>query len=203
MMSGLAFHEIELNGINGNRRAAFVSACFVLGFSVAFTSLGALAAGVESPLTPHLSTIQKVSSLLIVGYGILLTGLVPRHFIPNRDCGPAGAFTMGLAFAFGWVPCVGLVLAGILALAAGENVARGSALLFTYSLGLGLPLIVIGLAANLLLSIFVRCQRHLRAGKIASGALLICIASSQHCPQIVEESSKTAYAAKGGCTSPP
>jgi len=183
MMSGLSLQEIEANSRNARRRAGLASACFVLGFAVVFTSLGALASGVAAPLTRHLPILQKVSSLLIVAFGLHLTGVLPIRllykqirFLPQRfDSGPMGAFAMGLAFAFGWVPCVGPVLAGILALAAGERALRGSALLFTYSLGLGLPFIAAGLATGAFLSFFARYRRFIRAGEIASGVLLMAV----------------------------
>jgi len=181
MISGLSLEKIEANGKSGIRRVGLISVGFVLGFSAAFTSLGTLAAGVTSPLTPHLPMIQKVSSLLIVAFGLRLTGVLPIRLLckqksmPSSRCGSrtAAAFAMGTAFAFGWVPCVGPLLAGILALAAGESVARGSALLFTYSLGLGLPFLAAGLATNAFLTLFARYRRFLRAGEIASGVLLI------------------------------
>ena len=160
MMSGLSLQEIEANGQSGRRRAGLVSACFVLGFSAVFTSLGALASGVTAPLTPHLPMLQKTSGVLIAAFGLHLTGALPIRLLYKQmsmplsrfGSGPAASFAMGVAFAFGWVPCVGPVLAGILALAAGESVARGSALLFTYALGLGLPFIAAGLATSAFLS---------------------------------------------------
>lgn len=183
MMSGLSLHEIEVNAQSGRRRAGLVSACFVLGFSTVFTSLGALASGVTAPLTPHLPMLQKTSGVLIAAFGLHLTGALPIHLLYKQismpmsrfGSGPAAAFAMGVAFAFGWVPCVGPVLAGILALAAGESVALGSALLFTYSLGLGLPFIAAGLATSAFLSLLTRYRRFICAGEIASGILLILI----------------------------
>jgi len=170
MMSGVSLQEIEANGQSGRRRAGFVSACFVLGFSAVFTALGALASGVTAPLTPHLPMLQKASSALIFAFGLKLC--LPQS---RFKTGHAVAFFMGAAFAFGWVPCVGPVLAGILALAAGESVARGSALLFSYSIGLGLPFIAAGLAMSALLTLFARHRRLIRAGKVTSGILLIAI----------------------------
>ena len=183
MMSGLSLREIEASGQSGRRRAGLVSACFVLGFSAAFTSLGALAAGVTAPLTPHLPMLQKTAGVLIAAFGLHLTGALPIRLLYKQlslpmshfGVGPAAAFAMGAAFALGWVPCVGPVLAGILALAAGEGVAHGSALLFAYSLGLGLPFIAAGLATSSFLSFFARYRRFIRAGEIASGVLLIAI----------------------------
>ena len=183
MMSGLSLREIEASGQSGRRRAGIVSACFVLGFSTIFTALGALAAGVTAPLTPHLPMLQKTASVIIVAFGLHLTGALPIRLLYKQlslpmsrfGTGPAAAFAMGVAFAFGWTPCVGPVLAGILALAAGESVVRGSALLFTYSLGLGLPFIAAGLATSEFLSFFARYRRFIRAGEIASGILLIAI----------------------------
>jgi len=183
MTSGLSLGEIEANGRGGGRRAGLVSASFVLGFSAVFTSLGALASGVTAPLTPYLPMLQKTSGVLIAAFGLHLTGALPINLLYKQmsvplssfGSGPAAAFAMGVAFAFGWVPCVGPVLAGILALAAGDSVARGSALLFTYSLGLGLPFLAAGLATSAFLSLYARYRRFIRAGEIASGVLLIAV----------------------------
>ncbi|MBI5246241.1 MAG: cytochrome c biogenesis protein CcdA [Elusimicrobia bacterium] len=180
MMTGLSLQEIETNGRSGRRRAGIASTCFVLGFALAFTALGALASEVTAPLTPHLPALKRLSSLIVIAFGLHLTDLFPIQLLykpmsvplTRFSAGAAGAFAMGLAFAFGWVPCVGPVLGGILALSAGESVARGSALLFTYSLGLGLPFIAAGLATSSLLSIFARYPRFIRAGEVVSGALL-------------------------------
>lgn len=187
-IAGLSFQKISESGRGVARRAGLAAVFFILGFAVAFAALGALASSVTSPLTPRLPTLKIASSILIIAYGLGLTG-IPSIPLPYKRSlillsrfagGSAGAFAMGLAFAFGWVPCIGPVLADILGLAAGESVARGTALLFTYSLGLGLPFIAAGLATSAFISLFVRDRRFSRAGEIVAGALLISIGAFHH-----------------------
>lgn len=188
MISGLAFQDISANGRGVARRTGLASACFILGFALAFAALGALASSLTSPLTPHLPMLKNASSILIIAYGLGLSGILSIPLLHKRPLislsrfvgGPGGAFAMGLAFAFGWVPCIGPVLAGILELAAGESAARGGALLFTYALGLGLPFIATWSATSAFISLFVRNRRFSRAGEIAAGALLIGIGAFHH-----------------------
>ena len=83
---------------------------------------------------------------------------------------------MGIAFAFGWTPCVGPVLAGILALAAIEDsVYKGMSLLFVYSLGLGIPFILVGFSTNAFFKFFSRYKRFIRLGEIIAGAVLVAV----------------------------
>jgi cytochrome c-type biogenesis protein len=87
-----------------------------------------------------------------------------------------GSFLIGLAFAFGWSPCIGPILAGVLTLAATQDtVGQGVALLGAYSLGLGVPFLATSLAINRFLNVFARIKRHMRAVEITAGALLIAV----------------------------
>lgn len=123
---------------------------FVLGFSVVFTALGASASLLGSFLLDNRELFFRVSGALLVAMGlaILVRAEIPflsrmaRSDLSRMKRGPVGAFPLGMAFAFGWTPCVGLVLAGLLTYAgATDSLINGAGLLFVYSLGLGLPFI--------------------------------------------------------------
>jgi cytochrome c-type biogenesis protein len=164
--------------------AAMASVFFVLGFSVFFTALGASASAVGRLLGNYLPLLSKIGGLVIVAFGLHLTGLIPLRWLyyerraqaTHLAPGAFGAFVMGLAFACGWTPCIGPILAGILALAATEKtVASGVSLLLLYCLGLGIPFIAAGLSVSTFLKFFARYRRFIRAGEISAGALLILI----------------------------
>ena len=128
--------------------------------------------------------LSKVAGAVIILFGLHTTGLLPikwLYYQKRADAsglapGYLGSLLMGLAFAFGWTPCIGPILAGILALAATqESVGHGMALLFVYSLGLGIPFILTGFGINAFLQFFSRYKRYIRWGEIAAGLLLIAI----------------------------
>ena len=174
----------ELRGPGCAGGAGASSVCFVLGFSAVFIAMGASASLIGGWLSAHLPVLTKIGGLLIVIFGLHTAGVLPIRWlyyekrISPRGLRPglAGAFFMGAAFAFGWTPCIGPILASILALAATqESVARGTWLLTVYSLGLGLPFIAAGFAVNAFLKFFARYKTFIRWGEIAAGVLLIAI----------------------------
>lgn len=176
-VSGLSVEELR----EGDRRVIMSTLAFVLGFSVVFTLLGAgfSFAGV---LVANQRLLQIVAGALLVVLGLIIAGLTAPSFM-QRDVrpllgkvprGPTGAFIMGIAFAFGWTPCVGPVLAAILTMAAsGGDPAGGAALLFVYSLGLGIPFLLAGFFVGRALRAFSRIRRHLRVIQIVCGAILV------------------------------
>lgn len=185
-MSGLSLEELSQDAKPGEalRHAGWESLFFVLGFAVVFTALGATASAAGEFLTAHLPVVTKVAGAIIVLFGVHMTGLVTipwlyKHMRADTAGfapGYAGSFLMGLAFACGWTPCIGPILSGILALAATrETVAQGMRLLFVYSMGLGVPFILTGFAVGGFLRFFGRYKRHIRAGEILAGTLLIAI----------------------------
>jgi len=185
-MSGLSLEELSSGqaGPGTTRRAAWAALFFVLGFSTVFTALGASASLVGQLLAAHLSVLAKAAGALIILLGLHTTGLVPikwLYYTKRADSsrvppGLAGSFVMGLAFAFGWTPCIGPILAGILALAATqETVAQGVVLLFVYSMGLGVPFLLTGLGVSAFLRFFARYKRFIRWGEVAAGLLLIAL----------------------------
>lgn len=176
-VSGLSVEELK----EGDRRVILSTLAFVLGFSAVFTLLGAgfSFAGV---LVANQRVFQIVSGALLVVLGAIIAGLTAPGFM-QKDVrpllgkvprGPAGAFIMGVAFAFGWTPCVGPVLASILTMAAaGGDPAGGALLLFVYSLGLGIPFLVAGFLAGRALRAFSRVRKHLRVIQIVCGVILV------------------------------
>ena len=181
-MSGLTLEQLAAG--KEKKHAGWESLFFVLGFSLVFTALGASATTVGRVLADHAQLATRVAGAVIIVFGLHLTGLVTIKWLYYQKradtaafkAGYAGSFFMGLAFAFGWTPCIGPILSGILALAATrETVGQGMALLFVYSLGLGVPFIVTGFAVTRFLRFFARYKSHIRKGEIAAGLLLVAI----------------------------
>jgi cytochrome c-type biogenesis protein len=158
---------------------------FIAGFSVVFTSLGAFA-GVLVPIVRS-SIGQRVAGLVVLGVGVflLLYGFragsaslygESRPLLGRVRPGGATAFPLGMAFAAGWTPCIGPVLAATLALATAQSdPARSSLLLFAFSMGLGVPFILIGLGIGGLMRRLGFLQRHYRAIAGISGTMLVAI----------------------------
>jgi len=166
-------------------RRALPMFLFVAGFSVVFTSLGAFA-GVLVPIVR--STMgQRVAGLVVLAVGAFLllyafrVGSASlygerRPFLTGVRPGGAAAFPLGMAFAAGWTPCIGPVLAGTLALAAAQSdPARSALLLFSFSMGLGVPFVLIGLGIGGLIRRLGFLQRHYRAIAGVSGSVLVAI----------------------------
>lgn len=185
-MSGLSLEELGRDVESGRalRHAGWESVFFVLGFTLVFTALGASATAAGAFLSAHLPIVTKIAGAIIALFGLHLAGIVTipvlysykRADIGAFKSGYLGSFLMGLAFAFGWTPCIGPILSGILALAATrETVTEGMRLLFAYSMGLGLPFILTGFAVGGFLRFFARYKRYIRAGEVFAGALLVVV----------------------------
>src|SRR5947209_7426676 len=155
---------------------------FVAGFTVAFVSLGATASALGAFLRIHQFVLRQVGGVLLVIIGLHLTGIFKLPFLyrtkrfqyrPNRP-GYAASFLIGLIFAIGWTPCVGLILGPILVLASNAGTLReGVMLLLVYSLGLGIPFMLLGLGLDRLSKLLKWLKPH--AGKIEIGTGLIMI----------------------------
>jgi cytochrome c-type biogenesis protein len=185
MLSGASIEELKTGA--GRALVARVfrnSIAFVLGFSVVFVTLGASATTVGRFLVAQRVVFNLVAGIIIVIFGLHLTGLVRIPFLyraarvntgaPRR--GLVGAFVLGFAFAFGWTPCIGPILAGILALAAMRDmVFQGMFLLAVYSAGLAIPFVLTGLGLSQFLRFYGGFRKHLRAVEVLSGVLLIAI----------------------------
>lgn len=165
-------------------RVGMTSIFFVMGFSVVFIALGATASTVGQILLQHQAIISRVAGVIIIVFGLHLLGVFKinqlykdaRFETTKVAPGPLGAFVVGLAFAFGWTPCIGPILAGILAVAAvQETMGRGVMLLAVYSAGLGIPFLIVGFGMRYAIHTLDRIKRHMRVVEITSGVLLIFI----------------------------
>lgn len=185
-MSGLTLEELSAGGDDKTRmrHAGWESLCFVAGFSLIFTLLGATATTVGRFLAEYAHIVSKIAGAVVIAFGLHMTGLMPIKWLYYQKradtaafkAGYVGSFFMGLAFAFGWTPCIGPILSGILALAATrETVAQGMTLLFVYSLGLGIPFVLTGFAVTRFMRFFKAYKNHIRTGEIVAGTLLIAI----------------------------
>jgi cytochrome c-type biogenesis protein len=185
MLSGASLEELK-----SGAGAALVgrifrnSIAFVLGFSVVFIILGASATWVGRFLLAQRTAFNVVAGLIIVIFGLHLTGLVKIPFLyrearldsgaPKR--GLVGSFVLGFAFAFGWTPCIGPILTAILALAAErDTVFQGMFLLAVYSAGLAIPFLLTGLGLSQFMEFYGGFRKHLQVVEVLSGVLLIAI----------------------------
>jgi cytochrome c-type biogenesis protein len=157
---------------------------FVLGFSLVFVLLGASATWVGSMLGRYIGVFNKVAGAIVFIFGLHLTGIFKIPFLNyekrfhagRKKTGVIGAGIIGIAFAFGWTPCIGPILGSILALAAQQNsVNHGILLLLFYSAGLGVPFILTALLFNYLIGTFGFIKRHFRTVELISGGLLMLV----------------------------
>jgi cytochrome c-type biogenesis protein len=154
---------------------------FVAGFSTVFVTLGASASVIGSLIRAYSEPLAIIAGLIIIIMGLHFLGLTPIALLHRqkrlevaKPVGLWGAYVMGLAFAFGWTPCIGPILAAILAVAASEQtVTRGAALLAVYSLGLGIPFIVAAFAIEPFAAFLARFKNYLHRVEQAMGALLV------------------------------
>ena len=158
------------------------AAClFVAGFSTVFVALGASASAFGSLIRAYADRLAIVAGIVIIIMGLHFLGLTrlallyreKRVTVP-KPVGLWGAYVMGLAFAFGWTPCIGPILAVILAVAASEaTVAKGAGLLAVYSLGLGLPFLAAAFAVEPFAKFLARFRAYLPMVEKTMGALLV------------------------------
>ncbi|HDS17236.1 MAG TPA: cytochrome c biogenesis protein CcdA [Proteobacteria bacterium] len=185
-ITGISFDEL----VDDNRsravrqRTILHSLFFILGFTLIFVSLGASATFVGSFFQTNQELIRRVGGVIVIFLGIHITGLVKLRLLErekrfefnDKPLGYLGSVLVGIAFAAGWTPCIGPILASILLYAGTSgNVAGGIFLLAAYSLGLGLPFLVSALAFNSFLAYFSRFNRYLRVVSLVSGIFLIVI----------------------------
>ena len=161
----------------------FLSAlAFVLGFSTVFVLLGAGASAVGQTLKENLGLLSYVAGAIIIVMGLHFLGLFRINFlyrearvnVTNKPAGLLGAYLIGLAFAFGWTPCIGPVLGTILLIAGSENsVQRGMILLTSYSLGLGIPFLLAAAFAGQFMGLMQRFRKHMGTVEKVMGGLLV------------------------------
>ncbi|MEG3620368.1 cytochrome c biogenesis protein CcdA, partial [Magnetovibrio sp. PR-2] len=154
------------------QRNVFRSAiAFVLGFATVFVALGATATTVSGLIADNMSILGKIAGVVIVVFGLHYAGLFKigflnfekRFHLENKPAGLVGSYILGLAFAFGWTPCVGPILATILMVAAsGEDVSYGVSLLSVYAAGIGLPFLLAAFAVKPFMGFLAKFRRHMR-----------------------------------------
>jgi len=163
------------------RETVLAAVLFVAGFSTVFVALGASASVVGSLIRAYSSPLATVAGVIIIIMGLHFLGLTPISLLHRqkrmevaKPVGLWGAYVMGLAFAFGWTPCIGPILAAILAVAAAEQtVTKGASLLAVYSLGLGIPFIVAAFAIEPFAAFLARFKKHMRRVEQVMGGLLV------------------------------
>ena len=175
-------HVANAETIAASRRAVMISAIvFVLGFSTVFVALGASASLIGGLIRAWSAELSIAAGIVIIIMGLHFLGLTRIDFLMRegrlpipKPVGLWGAYVMGLAFAFGWTPCIGPILAAILSVAAAEaTVTKGAGLLAVYSAGLGIPFLVAAFLVEQFSSLFARMKRHLAAVERTMGVLMV------------------------------
>jgi cytochrome c-type biogenesis protein len=180
-MAGTSVSAMKVEGQGPDLRVVAASVFFVLGFSTVFVLLGAGASSMGRLLRVHGDTLAIVAgaAIIIMGLhflGVFRIGLLYREarFDVARKGGLAGAYLMGLAFAFGWTPCIGPVLGAVMAVAGAQaTVMQGMGLLAVYSLGLGIPFLLAAFFMGRFMGVMDRLKRHMGIIEKVMGGLLV------------------------------
>jgi cytochrome c-type biogenesis protein len=184
LMSGLGAGQLD--GTTRTDQGTLLRATlqFVAGFTVVFAAFEAGASTLGRTLQAHQVVLTEVAGVVIIIMGLLFAGLVRPawlmrerrfHVLPSQ-LGKWAPLVMGMAFAFGWTPCIGPALGAVLALSNdSQTLARGEAMLLCYSLGLGMPFIAAGLAFGRLTGVFGWVRDHIRVVNLVSGLVLAAL----------------------------
>src|SRR3954469_12413522 len=185
-VSGVSVEEMRSDTAAAASRLQifFTSLAFVVGFSIVFVLLGASATAIGKFMFAKLPLLSKIAGAILIVFGLHTMGVFRLGFLETekrmqsqrKPAGPIGAMLVGVAFAFGWTPCIGPILGGILAIAGSKNsVTEGVTLLAVYSLGLGIPFLLTSLAINQFFGAAKKIRKHYHAIELVSGALLVAI----------------------------
>jgi cytochrome c-type biogenesis protein len=174
-----------ISGVSSARgRSAGAAVLFVLGFALVFTALGAAASTVGALLIQQRAVLERIAGAVIVLLGLFVLGLIrpralqreERPLLSRVRPGPGGALLLGMAFAFGWTPCIGPILGGILVLAYNQaTVTTGVALLLLYSLGLGVPFVLAAVFVDRFRGVAAWLSRRAAVLNAAGGVLLVAM----------------------------
>lgn len=184
LISGAGVDQLQTHDSGLLKKVMLNSIAFVLGFSIVFISLGAISTSVGQMLAMYKAKLAVVAGVVIIIFGLHLTGVFQikalladtRLHQLKGGSNAWGAFVIGFAFAFGWTPCVGPILAVILGFAAAQDsVLKGVILLAIYSLGLAVPFLITSLGIERFLKFYSRFRSHMHALEVASGVLLILL----------------------------
>jgi cytochrome c-type biogenesis protein len=181
-LAGTTFDRLQAaNDRAVRRRAALAALLFVAGFTTVFVLLGATASALGQVVRQYLTLLSTVAGVAIIAMGLHFLGVFrigllyreARFHVP-RPVGLWGAYVMGLAFAFGWTPCIGPILAAILAVAGSEtSVAKGAVLLAVYSAGLGIPFLLAAFAMKPFAAFMKRMRARFALVERTMGGLLV------------------------------
>ncbi len=180
-ITGISVEELQAGSLGKSTiRVLVASLLFVLGLSTVFVIVGGISGALTNFVANYMHILEKVAGVLIVLFGIYLLGFFKFGFMEqerkvhmSKPMNLVGSYILGLAFAFGWTPCIGPIIAGILVIAATQGVVKGMLLMAFYSLGLAIPFMISALALNAFFSLFKKVRKAFRAIEIASGVLLI------------------------------
>jgi cytochrome c-type biogenesis protein len=182
-ITGLSFADLQAEHPSHKVRQQTLihSLLFIVGFTSVFVLLGASASFMGDFLHDHRTAIRRIGGLLIMVFGVHLSGIVDiglllgekKFTLHRKPAGYLGSIVVGIVFAAGWTPCIGPILATILAVAATEG--RGVWLLFAYSMGLAIPFFLAALAMHQFLQFFRRFKKYIRLLEIATGLLMVVV----------------------------
>jgi len=184
LISGAGVEELKTSEGHLLRKMMLNSAAFIIGFSIVFITLGAISTEVGQVLAQYKSLLARIAGLIIILFGLHLTGIFQikalladtRLHSLKGGSSAWGAFVIGFAFAFGWTPCVGPILAVVLGFAAAQDtVWKGIFLLALYSAGLAVPFLATSFGIERFLKFYNRFKFHMHAVEVASGCLLIAL----------------------------
>ena len=187
IISGSSVEELKAAGRSEGLlgRLLFHSVLFIIGFSLVFISLGASATWLGVALRSRLPLLLRAGGVLVILFGLHMTGILPIsllyrdariHTAAERKSSAIGSFLMGFAFAFGWTPCIGPILAAILVIASTkQSIGQGVLLLGVYSLGLAVPFLLTSIGLSQFLAFYRGFRKHLHTVEVVSGVVLIII----------------------------
>jgi cytochrome c-type biogenesis protein len=184
LISGVGVEQLKMKEGELFRKVMLNSIAFIIGFSIVFITLGAISTEVGQVLAQYKSLLARVAGVVIILFGLHLTGIFQikalladtRLHQLKGSSSAWGAFVIGFAFAFGWTPCVGPILAVVLGFAAAQDtVWKGIFLLAIYSAGLAVPFLLTALAIERFLKFYNRFKFHMHVVEVASGVLLIAL----------------------------
>jgi cytochrome c-type biogenesis protein len=184
LISGASVDELQSADNKLSRAVLLNSVMFILGFSAVFIALGAVATGIGQFMNIYRRQLMQVAGVVIIIFGLHLIGLfkikallADKRLHEMKSSGTAlGAFLIGFAFAFGWTPCIGPILAGVLTIAGSQDtVVKGVLLLAVYSGGLAVPFLLTSLFVGGFLAFYAKFRRHLHTVEVVSGVFLVAV----------------------------
>ncbi len=185
-ITGRSLEDIKSSGRASDitKLTVINSLFFILGFSIIFVLMGIALSYFGSFLGIKRIWLERIGGVLIILFGLDIMGILKARFLSQgkgislkrKNFGYLGSLLVGMAFAFGWTPCVGPILSSILIYASTvESLPRATTLLLAYSMGLGLPFLIAGLAINQFLFLFAKFKNFMRFAPMVSGIFLIAI----------------------------